>query len=101
VISVTTISDRALSALVPILFDPASGEAERAHACYAELFATCQASGYLPYRGHVHHLDRYANPAQSKFWQAAQMLKEKLDPQKIMAPGRYDGQPAQPKKVKS
>ena len=101
VISVTTISDRALSALVPILFDPENGEAERAHACYAELFATCQASGYLPYRGHVHHLDRYADPSRSKFWQAAQLLKNKLDPTKIMAPGRYDGQPAEQKKVKS
>ena len=102
VISVTTISDRALSALVPILFDPKNpGEAERAHACYAELFAVCQKSGYLPYRGHVHHLDRYTNPADSKFWNATQILKEKLDPNKIMAPGRYDGVPAEPKKVNS
>ncbi len=74
VISVTTISDRALSALVPILFDPAGDEAERAHACYAELFATCQASGYLPYRGHVHHLDRYTNPADSKLKPAIRLV---------------------------
>lgn len=90
VVSITTLSSRSLSSLVPILFDPAT-ETERAHACYRELFEVCKAAGYLPYRAHVNNLTLFTDPKTSTYWHTVQNLKKEVDPAYIMAPGRYDG----------
>lgn len=90
VASVTTISTRSLSCLIPILFDP-STETEKAHACYAELLDKCGAAGFLPYRNHVNYLDSYTDRESRTYWKTISEMKKEIDPLRIISPGRYDG----------
>ena len=62
-------------------------EVERAHACYEALFAAGQAMGCVPYRLGVQSMallnEQHAVP------ELLQRLKQAVDPQNIIAPGRY------------
>jgi len=70
---------------------------ERARALYSELLATARERGYAPYRSHVDYMDRIAegfdfnNHAMLRF---QQQLKDALDPQGIIAPGKQGVWPA-------
>ncbi len=87
-ITLTSLSDRCFDSTVPILFDRTdSAAAERAHSCYEALLVAGQALGFVPYRLGVqsmhilNHQD--AVPALLK------RIKQAVDPQGIIAPGRY------------
>lgn len=89
-ISVTLITPRTASCVVSLNYDrEIPGEDERAMACYQNLAAKCEAAGYLPYRLGISEMgrsDKIATPS-TLF---ARKLKDFVDPNGILAPGRYE-----------
>ena len=91
-ISLTLLTPRAVSCIVSICYDrDVPEEDEKAHACYLEAARLCTARGYFPYRLSIIQNDRLPeNPAYTATLQA---LKTALDPNRILAPGRYEPTP--------
>lgn len=88
-ITLTSVSDRCFDSTVPLLFDPSeAGATERAHACYAALFERGRELGLLPYRLPITAMERGIQP-DATCWQVVQAIKHALDPDAILAPGRY------------
>jgi 4-cresol dehydrogenase (hydroxylating) len=88
-ITLTGLSPRCLAATVPLLFDPRDAtEAERASKCYAELLAVGRARGFHPYRAGTQFMHSVVEREQP-FWRLAGRLKAAIDPEMILAPGRY------------
>ena len=69
----------------------------RARELYTELLALARSKGYAPYRSHIDYMDRIAegfdfnNHAMLRF---QQQLKDAVDPQGIIAPGKQGVWPA-------
>lgn len=87
-LAVTTRSPRVLSATIPVLFDPASpADVARARACYRDLVASGLSRGWPPYRIGIDYMDMLAGegPAAALY----RRLKAALDPNDVIAPGRY------------
>jgi 4-cresol dehydrogenase (hydroxylating) len=83
------INERALGGVLTIAFDKEdAAETARAHACYSELFQEMVAAGYIPYRVGQQSLDKLDNGDDS-YWRTVARIKDALDPQHIIAPGRY------------
>lgn len=85
----TLITERSSCGVANITFDRDSAdECRRATACYDQAFAAILAAGYPPYRtGAAGYAKLRASG--SAFWSAAQRLKDALDPNNIISPGRY------------
>lgn len=85
----TMINERAMIAILNVAFDKAvEEEAVRAEACYHEAFDALMREGYVPYRVGLSGLPKLYN-AEDVFWRTASCLKRALDPDGIIAPGRY------------
>jgi 4-cresol dehydrogenase (hydroxylating) len=85
----TSLSERVFDCTVPLLFNrDDTDEAARAEVCYRELFAEGRKEGFLPYRRGVQTMGLVIDPA-LPFWRFVATLKESIDPEGIMAPGRY------------
>ncbi len=88
--TLTMISERALVAIVTIAFDPSDpSEAERAKECYRTGLQRVLALGYPPYRVGIDAMDLLGQEREDEFWKATEALKRALDPDGIIAPGRY------------
>jgi len=88
-ITLTSLSDRCFDSSVPLLFERSDPNAmERAHKCYLALLEAGIIEGFLPYRLGLQGMERMVSP-DSTFWQVASELKFALDPDGIIAPGRY------------
>ncbi|MBU4477807.1 MAG: FAD-binding oxidoreductase [Elusimicrobia bacterium] len=88
-ITLTSLSPRVFDSTVPILFDANNPEeSDRADACYRELFETGRTEGYLPYRMGVQYMNLVTG-ADTSYWRLVQSLKQTVDPDDILAPGRY------------
>jgi 4-cresol dehydrogenase (hydroxylating) len=88
-ITLTSLSDRCFDSTVPLLFDRGlPEETARAHQCYLDLFRRGQQKGFLPYRVGVDHMRLIVDP-NKPFWGLARKIKDAVDPQGIIAPGRY------------
>lgn len=88
-ISLTLLTPRAVYAVISITYDrDVPGEDERALACYAELSGTCLAAGYVPYRLGIQWMQEVC--ALSDSAALVSSLKQLLDPNRILAPGRYE-----------
>lgn len=87
-ITLTSISDRCWDSTVPILFDRQNPEeVARAHACYHELLETGRQQGFVPYRLGIQSM---ALPAQTNAVpDLLKTIKQAVDPNRILAPGRY------------
>ncbi len=83
------VNARSLAAVLTVIFDKTS-ESERASAtdCYNALTKAVIDAGYPPYRGHAQYMDNLYQ-AESVYWQTIRKLKSSLDPDGILAPGRY------------
>lgn len=88
-ISLTILTPRSVYCVLSISYDrDIAGEDEKAMACYDELATRCAKSGFYPYRlgiqgmGHLPEADAYR--------QLICTLKSTLDPNNVIAPGRYD-----------
>jgi FAD/FMN-containing dehydrogenase len=88
-ITLTTINDRCFDSTVPLLFDRKDTEATtRANDCYRALYHEGQKEGFLPYRLNIHAMD-ILNNGSLGFSKLSSQLKAAIDPNSILAPGRY------------
>ena len=89
-ITLTSLSDRCFDSSVPLLFDGRSAaDKERARRCYDMLFDEGRQLGLVPYRmgsQSFHKLDAADDPALD----LARRVKQLLDPDGIISPGRYN-----------
>jgi 4-cresol dehydrogenase (hydroxylating) flavoprotein subunit len=92
-ISLTLLTPRTIYAVLSITYDrDLSGEDERAMDCYHALVQRCENAGFYPYRLGIQsmlqsgHHDGYSALLAT--------LKGALDPNSILAPGRYEELPA-------
>jgi 4-cresol dehydrogenase (hydroxylating) len=87
--SLSLISERSMICITTISYDRRRpGEDERALACYRKLTEALIAGGYPPYRLNVAAMD-YLDEG-GEYGRVIRALKTALDPQGILAPGRYD-----------
>jgi 4-cresol dehydrogenase (hydroxylating) len=84
-----SLSGRCTMSLMPIFYAKADpDETARAQALQRELFELTQAAGYPQYRtGHAFHREMFADAPGYK--DMTQAIKRALDPNGILAPGRY------------
>ena len=86
------INERSLGGVLTIAYDRDDPEeSARARACHDALFAQLFDAGYIPYRVGNHAMAAL-DPEGDTYWRTVAALKAALDPQGILAPGRY--QPA-------
>ncbi|WP_285652448.1 FAD-binding oxidoreductase [Actinomycetospora sp. NBRC 106375] len=83
-------ADRTVLVACSIQFDrDEPGADDRAMDCYEALFAAVADLGYLPYRAGLQGMAMYPSPEPG--WQDVfARLKSALDPNGVIAPGRYD-----------
>nr|WP_284048181.1 FAD-binding oxidoreductase [Marinobacter sp. ATCH36] len=88
-ITLTTVNDRCFDSTVPLLFDRGDADATAlANDCYRALLDAGQKEGFLPYRLNIDAMDTLNNGG-SAFPGLASQLKAAVDPNFILAPGRY------------
>lgn len=88
-VTLTSLSERCFDSTVPLLFDRSSEAAtRRAQACYRELLESGRQLGFMPYRVHVDAMG-WLTEQQSVHWDLTDQIKRAVDPQGIIAPGRY------------
>ncbi len=89
-ITVNLMTTKAMEGVVGLAFDRRNEEQTRAaHACIQEMEARYMEQGYPPYRvgiNSMHHVVCEDDP----FWRTVRDLKQTLDPNNIIAPGRYN-----------
>ncbi len=84
------ISPRSIDVSLALMYDrDVPGEDERALACHDALLAKSVRAGYLPYRLGLQSMGQLPRP-QDDSPALMQRLKRALDPNDILAPGRYD-----------
>ena len=90
-VTCTSLMDRNFMCTIPILFDKEDEEeTSRAHQCYEKLKSTCIEQGYIPYRLGIqamNTIDQHSNC--ENFNKLNQSIKNVLDPDHTIAPGRY------------
>jgi 4-cresol dehydrogenase (hydroxylating) len=87
-LSMTLITERALTCVISISYDrDVPGEDERAMRCYRELLPALNAAGYYSYRLGIQSSDEMHGD--SSYTTLLRTLKDALDPNDIIAPGRY------------
>jgi 4-cresol dehydrogenase (hydroxylating) len=87
-LSMTLVTERALTCVVSIMFDrELPGEDARALACYQDLQSQLSAAGYHAYRRSI--LPAGEEPRGDAYSGFLSALKQTLDPNGILAPGRY------------
>ena len=88
-ISISLASERSMICVITISFDRAvSGEDERAMRCYQELTSELISRGYPPYRLNVSAMGFFDD--HGGYARTLRELKTALDPNSILAPGRYE-----------
>jgi 4-cresol dehydrogenase (hydroxylating) len=89
-ITVNMITERALAAVFSIDYDPNSEvESKAAHECYVKCVKKFFELGYPIYRAAIFGMPLIVDKEDS-FWITVASLKKALDPDGIIAPGRYD-----------
>ena len=87
-ISITLVTERAITCVVSISYDrDTSGEDERALACYHALLGALHAEGYFSYRLGIQAAGHQISPDNAA--ELLSRLKRACDPSGILAPGRY------------
>jgi 4-cresol dehydrogenase (hydroxylating) len=92
-ISLILLSERCAIVNAALLYDrEVSGDDERAMRCYHTLLQELLSMGYVPYRLGVQSMASLPPPADD-YSAVLQRLKAALDPNGILAPGRYESAP--------
>jgi 4-cresol dehydrogenase (hydroxylating) len=87
-ISLTALTDRALACIISLAYDrDVPGEDQRAMACHHDLLESLAASGYHSYRLSIGSMSAMG-PA-GAYTDLLETIKRTLDPNGILAPGRY------------
>ncbi len=88
-ITLTSLSNRCFDSTVPLLYNKDNpDESARAHACFDALFRAGQAEGFLPYRMGVQSMHHVVD-ADKPCWKLSAAIKHAIDPDNVIAPGRY------------
>jgi 4-cresol dehydrogenase (hydroxylating) len=88
-VTFTLLTERAIVCVSNISFDRTDAEeCQRAEECHAELLTALLDEGYIPYRAGPATFQHLAKGA-STFWQLSSRIKQALDPNGIISPGRY------------
>lgn len=83
-------TERSIDITGAIIYDrEVVGEDERALKCYDEMLANLLNQGYFPYRLGIHSMDSLP-PSLDSYGLLLRTLKQALDPNDILSPGRYD-----------
>lgn len=89
IITFTLLNERSMVAVMNISFDQSiPEETQAATACYHALMDACVAGGFPPYRTSPSGMPHLHRPGDT-FWETASAIKQALDPQGILSPGRY------------
>jgi len=84
------INERTLGGVLTVAYDRDDPEeTARARACHDAVFAQMLEAGYIPYRAGNHSMAAL-DPDGDSYWRTVAALKAALDPQGILAPGRYE-----------
>ncbi len=85
----SSVTNRCFDCNLPVLYDKDDPkQTEKAGECYEELFTACMRFGYIPYRVGIQSMQNIISENDS-FWNAVNTIKNALDPQGIISPGRY------------
>ena len=88
--TISLINERALCAVLTVAYDRADpAETARARDCHRAVFDAVMAAGYLPYRVGIESMASL-DPYNDVFWLVSARIKAALDPQGVIAPGRYE-----------
>jgi 4-cresol dehydrogenase (hydroxylating) len=88
-ITLSVLSPRALCCVATVSFDKDNPEeCRKAADCYNQLFELCVGRGYVPYRAGIQSMQALEQGSKV-YWDVARQIKAALDPQNILAPGRY------------
>lgn len=89
-VTFSMINERSLGAVITLCFDrDNAAEAARAGNCYREMFSSVVDAGYVPYRVGTTSMASLVRRSEG-FWDVTAALKQALDPDNIIAPGRYE-----------
>lgn len=89
-VTFSTVNERSLAGVMTIAFDKEDpDERQRAEACYRACFAALMAAGFVPYRVGIQSMPDLAQGSEG-FWPIVAKLRAALDPDGIIAPGRYE-----------
>ena len=89
-VTFSMINERALGGVLTVAYDKDDpAEVERAKQCYRALFETVMKAGYIPYRVGNQSMASL-DPHGDVFWKVVSRIKHALDPDGIIAPGRYE-----------
>jgi 4-cresol dehydrogenase (hydroxylating) len=90
-ISLTLLTPRSVHCVISISYDrDVSGADEQAMNCYRTLGSRCTENGYYPYRLGIQGMGELSRPA--AYENLIHRLKATIDPNGVIAPGRYDEQ---------
>lgn len=89
-ITVNLVNTKAMEGVVSLAFDRRDkAQIEAAHACIQEMEARYMQQGFPPYRVGINSMHQVVN-GDDPFWRTIRDLKQVLDPNNIIAPGRYN-----------
>jgi 4-cresol dehydrogenase (hydroxylating) len=89
IVSFILLTERSLVAIFNVAFDKSvEGEPEQASACYEALVDAFMESGFILYRCGLQGMSKLQQNG-DVFWDVARQIKETLDPDDIIARGRY------------
>ncbi|RUS94720.1 4-cresol dehydrogenase [Dulcicalothrix desertica PCC 7102] len=89
-IAISCISGRSVQIFIAIMFDrDVPFEDERAMSCHDHLLQLLTQDGHIPYRLGIQSMNSLPR-TQDDYGKLMQTLKQTLDPNDILAPGRYD-----------
>ncbi len=90
-ITFTNLKHDCIDSTVPLVFDKSdSSEETRALNCLHELITEGCKNGFVPYRLPIHEQQQIDKS--SAYWQTIKVLKNAMDPNNILSPGKYDSQ---------
>jgi 4-cresol dehydrogenase (hydroxylating) len=88
-VSITLLTERTIDCVVNVSYDrDIEGEDERAMACHDDMLRQFCDSGYYPYRLGIQTVGKMP-PRTPEYQRFMTGLRDQLDPNRILAPGRY------------
>ncbi len=89
-ITLTAISERCFDSTIPILFNQDDAkEVVRAHECHRLLLDLSKEMGVFPYRLDIDTMREEYDKAEGSCFTMLEQIKKAVDPNNIIAPGRY------------
>jgi 4-cresol dehydrogenase (hydroxylating) flavoprotein subunit len=86
-ISMTTVNERCAMGVIPIIYKRPEDRV-RAQECFETLLQEGKKAGCFPYRLNVAAMGTLAEEGPT-FWQMARAIKDAVDPNHLLSPGRY------------